>query len=238
MDYEGKYCDVPHINTCTSCLSKNKQEFTSLFLERDMPKWRSIWGSVLDYADQIVTFSDNSSKLLLKAYPQIDPARILIVRHKVTHLPDRMPKITNTYSLRIGVVGHIGFHKGSYFVQALAREIKRRDLDVKIVVIGSIETSCESLVVTQTGSYTHAVLPELIERTGVNVFLFSSICAETFSYVVEELVSMDLPIACFKLGAPSERLATYSKGRVLSSMDSGVVLDDLITFHRDIYLAN
>lgn len=238
IDHEGKHCHVPHVSVCSSCLPKNQQGFTTLFLERDMPKWRSIWGSMLSIADEIVTFSHNSLTLLLRAYPQIEKARISVVPHKVTHVSGQLPKITNTDSLCIGVVGQIGFHKGSLFIQSLAREIRRRNADVKIVVIGAIEAMCEPLVVTQTGPYQHDELTGLIEKSGANVFLFPSICPETFSYVVQELMNMSLPVASFNLGAPAERLETYQKGLVLDSMDPATVLDDLISFHSKIYLAN
>lgn len=238
IDHEGKHCHVPHVSVCSSCLPKNQQGFTTLFLECDMPKWRSIWGSMLSIADEIVTFSHNSLTLLLRAYPQIEKARISVVPHKVTHVSGRLPKITNTDSLRIGVVGQIGFHKGSLFIQSLAREIGRRNADVKIVVIGAIEAMCDPLVVTQTGPYQHNELTGLIEKSGANVFLFPSICPETFSYVVQELMNMSLPVASFNFGAPAERLETYQKGLVLDSMDPAKVLDDLISFHCKSYLTN
>lgn len=237
IDHEGKHCHVPDISVCSSCLPKNQQGFAMLFLERDMPKWRSIWGAMLSIADEIVTFSHSSSTLLLKAYPQIERARILVVPHKVTHVPGHLPQITNTDNLRIGVVGQIGFHKGSLFIQSLAQEIRRRSVDVKIAVIGVIEAVCDPVVVSQTGPYQRDELIGLIEKSGANVFLFPSICPETFSYVVQELMTMNLPVACFNLGAPAERLATYQKGLVLDSMDPAAVLDDLVSFHRKIYLA-
>jgi glycosyltransferase involved in cell wall biosynthesis len=109
---------------------------------------------------------------------------------------------------------------------------------VKIVVIGTIEVTCDPQVVTQTGAYKHDELRGLIEKSGANVFLFPSICPETFSYVVQELVTMLLPVASFNLGAPAERLATYSNGIVMDSMNPSAVLDDLISFHRKIYLKN
>lgn len=238
IDHEGKHCHVPHVSVCSSCLPKNQQGFTTLFVERDMPKWRSIWGTMLSVADEIVTFSHNSLTLLLRAYPQIEKARISVVPHKVTHVSGQLPKITNTDSLRIGVVGQIGFHKGALFIQSLAREIGRRNADVKIVVIGAIEAMSDPLVVTQTGPYQHDELIGLIEKSGANVFLFPSIWPETFSYVVQELIYMSLPVASFNLGAPAERLEIYQKGLVLDSMEPATVLDELISFHRKSYLAN
>jgi glycosyltransferase involved in cell wall biosynthesis len=237
IDHEGGHCHIPDLNVCANCLPRNQQGFTSLFLDRDMPKWRSIWGSLLSVADEIVTFSENSGKLLLKAYPQIQGSTISVVPHKVIHLVGKLPQITNTSRLCIGIVGQIGFHKGSVFVQALAREIRRRRVDLKIVVIGSIEASCEPSIVSQTGPYHHGDMPGLIKDSQANVFLFPSIWPETFSYVVQELMDMNLPVASFNLGAPAERLSSYPKGLVLDSMDPGIVLDELILFHRKTYFA-
>lgn len=238
IDDTGRHCHIPDMKVCASCIQRNQQGFTTLFVDRDMPKWRSIWGSLLAAADEVVTFSNNGTELLLKAYPQLQGTKISVVPHKVNHLTGKLPHITNTRSLCIGIVGHIGFHKGSLFIQALAREIKHRGVDLKIVVIGAIEVSCEPSVVTQTGPYQHDEMSGLIERSGANVFLFPSICPETFSYVVQELVGMDLPVASFNFGAPAERLASNPKGLVLDSMDPGDVLDELISFHHKTYLAN
>ena len=171
-----------------------------------------------------------------KAYPQIDDAKILHIPHKVTYLPSRLPRVKISSQLRIGIVGNIGFHKGALVVKALANEIKARGIDLKIVIIGTIDVSCDPSVVSQTGSYKHEEMPNLIERAGVNVMLFPSIWPETFSYVVQELIDMDLPVASFDFGAPAERLNIYSKGLVLDSFDPSRVLDNLTLFHRKIYL--
>lgn len=238
IDQSGKHCHIPDISVCNGCLQNNQQGFATLYIDRDMPKWRSLWGAALSAADEIITFSNNTTKLLTKAYPQIDLSKISMIPHKVHHLPGGIPQIKNTKILTIGIVGHIGFHKGSIFVKALAQEIKRRNSNIKIFVIGTIEASCEPSVVSQSGAYRHDELPSIIEKTGANIMLFPSICPETFSYVIQELMEMKLPIASFNFGAPAERLASYPKGFVLDSMDPGIVLDDLISFHSKTYLAS
>jgi glycosyltransferase involved in cell wall biosynthesis len=237
LDYEGKYCHIPEASVCAKCLPRNQQGFATLFVERDIRKWRAIWGSLLAAADEIVAFSSNTAQLLIKAYPQLDRARVSITPHKVEHLASGPVRVRNTSPLCIGVVGHIGFHKGAAFVQALAREIKDRDANLKIVVIGSLEARCEPSVVSQTGAYQHHELAGMIEASGANVMLFPSICPETFSYVVHELIDLQLPVASFNFGAPAERLACYPNGLVLASMDPARVLDQLISFHCKIYLS-
>ncbi|SNX61191.1 Glycosyltransferase involved in cell wall bisynthesis [Nitrosomonas ureae] len=238
LDHDGKYCQIPEISVCDNCLPKNRYGFAALFTERDISKWRAIWGSLLAAADEIITFSNSTAQLLMKAYPQIENSQISIRPHEVAYLEDKVVRIKQTASLRIGVVGQIGFHKGAAFIQQLSREIKRREVDVNIVVIGSIEVSCEPSVVSQTGPYRYDQLASLIDASGANVMLFPSIWPETFSYVVQELMYMDLPVASFNLGAPAERIASYSKGLVLASMDAASVLDELILFHSKIYLAH
>lgn len=237
LNYVGVFCDIPDVRICASCLPKNQQGFTTLFTARDIVAWRSLWGGVLVLSDEIITFSNSSAQLLRKAYPQIESTKICVIPHKVEYLNKPVPEITQTNQLQIGVVGQIGFHKGAMFVKALSQEIKQRNANIKIVVIGALESICDADIVSQTGPYRHDDMSGLIEKSGANIFLFPSIWPETFSYVVQELMDMNLPVASFNFGAPAERLISYPKGLVLNSMNPSTVLDDLVSFHRKIYLA-
>jgi len=237
LDSSGKFCNVPNPMICAVCLPKNPYGFASLFYERNITKWRSVWGALLANADEIVAFSNSSKEILLKAYPHIKEGRISVTPHTIPYLKLERPQITNTSVLCIGIVGQIGFHKGSEFVQALSREISRRGFGIKIVIIGSIECAFDPAIVRQTGPYRQNDLPHLIKECGANIFLFPSIWPETFSYVTQELVEMDLPVACFNLGAPAERLSNFTKGIVLNSIEPETVLDELINFHQKVYLS-
>lgn len=235
LDHEGKFCRIPDYEVCANCLPNNKQGFATLFAARDLNKWRSNWGALLESSDEIITFSYDSSNILLKSYPSIEASRISIKPHKINNFSPSFVTIKNTADLCIGVVGMIGFHKGALVVKSLANEIRKRNTNTKIIIIGTIEASCDSRIVEQTGPYKHEDLPRTIERTGINVMLFPSICPETFSYVVHELVNLQMPVASFNFGAPAERLSSYSKGLILNSMEPGNILDQLISFHQKIY---
>jgi glycosyltransferase involved in cell wall biosynthesis len=99
-----------------------------------------------------------------------------------------------------------------------------------------LEGSCDSNIVSQTGSYERSELVEKIEGSGANVFLFPSVWPETFSYVTQELMCLDVPIVCFDLGAPAERVRQYAKGWVIPLAHADVILDDIISFHDAIIL--
>lgn len=234
LNDKGIYCDIPDPSVCRSCLKNNTYGFTTLFESADINEWRDQWGGLIIASDKFVTFSQNTLDLYKRVYHQIQPENILVAPHVVSYLPEKAV-IKQKERLRIGVVGQIGHHKGADFVKALALEIKNTGCQADIVVVGAIEASCPPEVVTQTGPYKQAELPALLEERGVNIILFPSIWPETFSYVVQEMVELGYPVACFNLGAPAERLKNYHNGLVLSSMSAGNVLQELLKFHRKVY---
>lgn len=236
LDDVGRYCGIPDIGRCQACLINNQQDFSSLYQSRNIVEWRALWGAVIGLADEIRAFSDSSVKLLQKAYPALDASRIVVTPHAVTYLKHGKIKPSYTSALKIGVVGQIGYHKGARIVRDLAREIKARGLEMQIVVIGTIDAPCEPSVVSETGPYQHDKLPELVESSGVNIMLFPSIWPETFSYVVQELIELDLPVACFELGAPAERLRLYGKSMIMKGTAASATLNSLILFHQRVYL--
>jgi glycosyltransferase involved in cell wall biosynthesis len=237
LNHQGTFCHVPDIKECQGCLAKNQQGFSTLYSSRDIVQWRALWYRVLRVADEVIVFSDSSLKLLSRAYPQLDSARVHVRPHTVNYIGYEPIEPFFVGSLRIGVVGHIAYHKGAHIVQELSHEIARRNLDIKIIVFGTIDANCDTNIVKETGQFKHAELPDLIQYSGANIFLFPSICPETFSYVVHELMALECAVACFDLGAPAERIGKYPKGLVLHDQDAASLLDSLIEFHRKIYLS-
>lgn len=230
---DGHFCGIPDLATCRDCLPRNPHGFTSLY-PGDVGQWRQAWGPLLQQADELIAFSQSTADLLSKAYETWPDGtnwlagRSIVVRpHQVDYLRSTRIQIRQTKKLMIGIVGQIGFHKGAEVVRALAEEIQRNNAEDRICVIGSLETSVNPKIVKQSGPYNHERLAALIEESGANVMLFPSIWPETFSYVTQEIIELDLPLACFDMGAQAERVKKYSKGLILKSDDPGSILNDL-----------
>ena len=85
---------------------------------------------------------------------------------------------------------------------------------------------------TVLGRYRREDMPAIVEKYGINVAFFASICPETFSYTVQELMMMGLPVVCFDIGAPSERVRAYEWGRVARCFDVDHVHELLSELHR------
>jgi glycosyltransferase involved in cell wall biosynthesis len=144
-------------------------------------------------------------------------------------------EVKNFEPLVIGIVGQIGLHKGAEVVRDLAAEIRRQNGTERIAVIGTLETNADKSIVRETGPYRHDNLAEEIRRSGANLMFLPSIWPETFSYVAQEMMELGLPIVCLDLGAPAERIRTYSKGFILSSRHPVKLLQELRMFSQSLY---
>lgn len=139
--------------------------------------------------------------------------------------------------LRIGVVGAIGFAKGAELVIKAANIVARKQLKVEIVVLGRLSKTVMMDKLRVLGPYKPQDLPALIEKERIHVFWIPSIWPETFSYVTTELMRLNVPIACFNLGAPRERIATYKAGAVIPRMDAASAIKELLALAQKANLA-
>jgi hypothetical protein len=237
LNDESRYCGVPSMNECMRCLRANGNTFPAVQPPPDMPAWRATWGELLASAETLLCFSESSRRLMLRAYPTLDEARIRVVPHVVRPFPAQA-RVPLSGALHVGVVGAISLHKGAGILQALAREIAERAGSTRITVFGTLEGEASPEIVRVTGAYERDALPGLIEQSGANVFLMPSICPETFSYVTHELIGLGVPLACFDLGAPADSVGNYPRGRVLRQRGAAGLLQDLEVFHGEIQAAS
>lgn len=234
IDASGKFCNVPDTSVCAKCLPKNQEGFVSFFPARDIHLWRREWRRLINEADELFFFSQSSLQLLRKAYPDVPVDKLHVKPHSMAYFAVRKVSVAASSPLRLGVVGNIGKHKGSRIIAGLARAISERRFDVKITIFGLIDEPVPKEVVEITGNYQHADLPDLIEKSGVNLMFVPSMCPETFSYVTHEIIRMDLPLVCFDLGAQAEAVRGYSSGRVIPILEADALLDALSTAYESL----
>jgi glycosyltransferase involved in cell wall biosynthesis len=179
-------------------------------------------------------FSDSTRVLLLRAYPDLDRARITVIPHQVDFAPSRMPAIDHRAPLVIGVVGHISPQKGAAVVKAIVERLDREHDDARVVVIGTLDAAPASPRLVVTGPYARHDLGTLVEANRVNMVLIPSICPETFSYATEEMMRLAMPIVAFDLGAPAERLQRYTRGRVCGEVTADAALRAMRDYHSEL----
>lgn len=234
LDKNDRFCGIPDtFATCAHCLPENGNTAKREYREYSLTEWRRLWMRILSRADRILAFSTSSIDLLRRAYPGLKSDSIHLVDQRVRALPPiGQTRRLAEPELNIGVVGRLGHHKGAAVVLALAEQIESLRMSAAITVFGRLEMRCRSKVVSQTGLYRRDELPRLIAEKGIDVFLFPSICPETFSHTLHELIGLEQPIACFDLGAQKSLVNDYPAGLILSSQEPAAMLAELQHFKK------
>ncbi len=189
--------------------------------------WRRRWERFLRGCDEIRAFSGSSRDLIAHIYP--DLTNVTVVPHQVEYITPVHREQKTTSTLNIGVLGVLSDHKGRQIVRELLTYLETENLNIRIVLIGSEDEGLlrEGPRFEKTGPYRKEELPEIVRAKDIDVFLIPSICPETFSFTTEEILRMEMPAACFDIGAPAERISVYDKGLILSSARPEIIAEEL-----------
>lgn len=215
LNPEQIYCGMPEEAQCEHCYAK--RDYPTGYACPSRKQWVQNWKSFLSHFDEIRCFSGDTKDRLKREFGEVLP--YTLVPHQVNYLfrLDKATKTTNT--LNIGLLGVFTVHKGGDFVKGLLREIARRQLSVRVRLIGKCEelNLREFAAFSETGVYRPEELPRLVLEEDIDLFLIPSVCPETFSYTAEEIMKLGMPVVTFRLGAPAERVEKYEKGLILET---------------------
>jgi glycosyltransferase involved in cell wall biosynthesis len=201
---DGYYCGLQ----CDNCnLSASNEVYTH----------RRMWNELLSSADRIICFSNSSKNILRSIYDGIED-RVLVQPHKVCTLVDKPIELPHS-QLHIGIVGNIyNEAKGLRVLQSIIPCI---DKSIKISFVGNTknEIGIDQENIHYCGRYNQETLPDIIKNEEINLFVFPSVCPETFSYVLSEMMQFSIPIIAFNIGAQKEKMEAYSKGMLVDNME-------------------
>ncbi len=233
LNSSGHYCDIERdYKVCADCLEHHPVwKHTYLHIDR----WRQAWQFYFDHVDKVVFFSNNSQELFNRVF-SVPTERIQVVPHEPLEVFDKTVAIQTTSYPIVGIVGTIQLHKGSELLLEVAKKLLREQSDIRFVIIGELLTkrNIPSNIVV-TGKFKHEDLPNLLEKNSVNIGLIPSIWPETFSYTTQELMQLGLPVICFDLGAPAERVKNYKKGFIVPEVDADSLIQGIREFFKKLY---
>lgn len=229
INCDGKYCNLSYHSGCENCWRQNRlaEDHVSHNVLKSgagcIRDWRNAWGVFFENtADEIVLFSDAIAKIFVHVYPNILP-KIKIIPHRVQKY--RHANIKPHHDINIAVLGNMSHQKGAGVIRDMACNIPD---NVNIVVIGNMTNAPDNIRVH--GKYRAKNLPRIMERYNIDMVFIPSIWPETFSYTTSEAISMRLPIACYNMGAPAERVGAYEYGLVLDKIAPRENLSQIISF--------
>jgi len=234
LNEEGNYCGVPSIEGCKTCMSKNTQEWRNFHSDTvNMPLWRAQWFKLLEKSSTILCFSNASKEILLLAYPNLPTDNVKVIPHQPKSLPSVVVPKKENNTITVGILGAINYAKGSQVIKHLIQTIEKDNLDINIVIVGEMVENIKSKHFHATGRYDRNDLPQIIENEQIDMFIIPSIWPETFSYTTQEIMMMEMPLMVFDLGAPAERVKSYSKGYIMNKIDVNSVLETITTIYTE-----
>jgi GT2 family glycosyltransferase/glycosyltransferase involved in cell wall biosynthesis len=218
VNEEGRYCEASiDLVTCENCLCKQSIQYCDFVRPNEnISVWRETWERLLNSSDQVVAFSAASKKILTKVYPHFRQNAVIVRPHNYPkHYLRPIKNSKKSNFINIGIIGGINYAKGGDIVNRLFYLINRNDFEsVSLSIIGESGVDLDPNFLI-TGRYSRDSLVNTVESLGINIFLMPSIWPETYSYVADEMIAMNLPIVCFNVGAQAEKISIYNKGLVL-----------------------
>lgn len=189
-------------------------------------QWHQIWENFFPYVNKINAFSNSSKEIFKEYYPQFAD-KVVVTPHALDYINcGKLKKIPAAFN--IGIFGLIyGPDKGCDVVHSFLDF--SRNKDYQIYINGDLNESCkvEADNIHYMGRYKVSELDKIIEEQGISAVLFPSICPETFSYTVSELIHVGIPVACFNLGAQAEKIKGYKYGEIIKDYSNQAVLEAL-----------
>ncbi|MCL2247785.1 MAG: glycosyltransferase [Oscillospiraceae bacterium] len=228
LNSEKKFCDVPDSDICEKCFEKLtfSDEYDNIIT------YRQNWKAFFDQCDEVVVFSNSSEAILEKVYGA--NLKISVKPHRVDYITKVSKLLKTTNTLNIGVLGAINEPKGVFIIQEIIDIIEAQGLNIKVILLGDhYGIIAENKHILTTGKYEKSDIPHLTVSNDIDMFFVPSICPETFSYTTEEIIKMGMPVACFNIGAPSDRVGNYEKGLLIDKIDAKYALNAITEYLQD-----
>lgn len=228
---DGHYCGEPDVSGCALCLSERPSPNGM-----DIVSWRTFFNTLLTGAHQVIVPSQDMLERMKRYIPRA---------HYVHLMHPEPPKhlrpfhaVSQAAELKILVLGKLDHAKGLKLLESCALDAARRCLPLYFRVIGMPEGEVKtepSIPLSFSGPYSDANLPVLIRRERPDLIFFPALCPESYSYTLSSAMRMGLPIAAPRLGAFTERLASYPSAWLKDPDCSEACWNDLfMTLHADL----
>ena len=179
--------------------------------------WQAAWGALIQAADRLVVFSNDSRMQVATAYPAAQHKLVLRPHQMQAQVPvvERLVERAAGSRRVVAVLGNIGRPKGAGVLCELGRLLPA-DGSLGLVLIGNIDPAYALPgSVPVHGDYQVAEIPALVARYGITDWLIPSICPETFSYTTREALATGLPVYAFGIGAQGEVVAEAANGNAI-----------------------
>lgn len=182
----------------------------------DLEEYRQRFGQFLQGAAMVIAPTTYTAQIVNSLYPHV---QITVQPHKLQRSIARtfQPQFTAQPQLTLTFLGNLCAQKGARYIFQLNSWIKRRNLPVRLVVIGEdindVDGDREGIVFT--GKYEYDKVSELLAQQQTAAVLIPSAFPETYCYTASESILAGYPVITMNLGAQALRVQSADCGWVL-----------------------
>jgi GT2 family glycosyltransferase len=209
-------CGIPDdLSYCARCLPETRG-----LDRRDLERFRQTVADRLDAVDHWVFASQSAADFFRRVYDP-DPDRVHMIEHGTMIEPRRVGRAVDEARildepLRIAYVGIGWTKKGLPALNALAERF--RGTTVELHLFGELREAADPEIHVH-GRYDNEVLPELLDRAGIQIVFLPGPFVETFGHVLTESVIAGRPAIVNRWGALGERVRRHEIGWTVDPED-------------------
>ena len=182
---------------------------------------QNLFREILRGAERVICPSEDTARTL-QSCGMIEPAHITVIPHGLSQMIELPARAQPGALLRVALIGAVSSPlKGAGLIlEILAQAV---DLPVEWHIFGNADkdnfrSELEALKVPLVihGRYQRQEIVQRLVTTGIDVALFTSVCAETFSFTLSEAWCAHVPAIVPKLGALAERVKQTGYGWIIA----------------------
>lgn len=221
LDDKDQLCSGKHSEYCATCLKKmigSPYDYINI--------WREELYIKLKNSKRLFAPSTTAKNIVNSIYPELN---VQVIEHGYEVTKETIKIENDEKAFNVAFVGGIYKAKGLDHLISLIKMLKGTNINIHMFG----DTSCE--LINQNlpnyyfhGQYDREELPTLLHKNKVQLVLFLSICAETFSYTLSESIAAKIPALALDIGAIGERIKRNDIGYLLPAESTSEEIFDMI----------
>ena len=237
LDHQGRYCDVPDTETCRVCMSEllhtdQSAQYSKIFVKQyatetsdGIGDWRDCWKKISALAETIVFPSNVAADIFSRAFPSVPLHKLLVVPHSMGHVNVSGEPLQKDSSpiMEICLIGDISDHKGARILDQMLELTSEKKLPFRFHILGDFlyhERHFHNPHFELHGRFAPNELSDKLAMVKPDLFMFTSIWPETFSFVIHEMISTGIPIIATNIGAPADALKGRADARLIDDFSA------------------
>lgn len=241
VNSSGEFCNAEtRVKTCESCFAAT-DGYTRAWAEKTIKSigvsgWRRLTYEIFEKAQEIACPSNDTKNWYLKYFPEFNDKIRIWTRDPIVNTVNSFSEtVLTSKTLKVVTLGGISKIKGERIIYEMNDIIVDKNLPIELIVIGVINQpqypTKHSRLLKVTGPYNNSDVPDLLMKHRPAIGLVPSIWPETYSYTTSELFTGQIPVMCFDIGAPADRVKQIDAGWAVPEMTASAMVSELMRLH-------